>query len=365
MDHTPEAIEAVSQAREFRGIPYAECEPVETHNGPVAGVLDAVGVSVMYGASGSGKTWSALDMSLRVASGLEWNGHATNPGAVVYVATEAGESLQNRVCGWRDAHPEVSPEIPFWLIPEPLDLSLEPDWMGIIRFVQERKLEQRSATGSHAPIQMIVIDTLARSMGMLDENQASDMGRVIATAESMATYLGCNVLLVHHTGKDEAKGARGSSALRAAIDSELSVSASDGGFHSITATKQRNFETGGRWGFRLEPITLTTASGASVETCVVDPIDLEAAEAAKDTRPPASPSESVILEAFELLKDDTEPLPEGIGPMRGWRGVTRLKLAEAIHRLDPDLEANKLRPLIGRLRKKGHLGTDGEWVWTL
>ncbi|MCP5682603.1 helicase RepA family protein, partial [Klebsiella pneumoniae] len=73
------------------------------------------------------------------------------------------------------------------------------------------------------PVRLIIFDTLARCYGNLDENNSQDMGRLIVGCDAIKNGTSASVLLVHHSGKDETKGARGSSSLKAALDVEFNV----------------------------------------------------------------------------------------------------------------------------------------------
>lgn len=72
-------------------------------------------------------------------------------------------------------------------------------------------------------VELIIFDTLARCFGGSDENDARDMGAFIEGCDVIKRETGATVLVVHHSGKDEAKGARGSSAFRAALDAEFNI----------------------------------------------------------------------------------------------------------------------------------------------
>ena len=69
----------------------------------IAGILPAGGFSVLFGPSGVGKSFLALDWALCVASGLPWYGNETRPGWVVYVAAEGRSGLGIRVQAWQNA----------------------------------------------------------------------------------------------------------------------------------------------------------------------------------------------------------------------------------------------------------------------
>ena len=82
----------------------------------------------------------------------------------------------------------------------------------------------------------------------------------------------CNAhfLLIHHSGKAAANGARGWSGIRAAVDTEIEVTDS-AQCRCAEITKQRDLSTKGeRIGFRLDTVTLgSTKWGAAATSCVV------------------------------------------------------------------------------------------------
>jgi hypothetical protein len=76
---------------------------------------------------------------------------------------------------------------------------------------------------------LIVIDTLTRLLTGLDENSAKDATLITNFMESLARHYECFVLAIHHTGKDQSKGARGSSAFISNVDTAFSVKLKQGG----------------------------------------------------------------------------------------------------------------------------------------
>jgi hypothetical protein len=69
-------------------------EPV---NPLIEDLLDEGALSVIYGDSGSGKTFAALDMTFHVSAGLDWNGKKVKRGLAVYVAAEGGRRIKRRI----------------------------------------------------------------------------------------------------------------------------------------------------------------------------------------------------------------------------------------------------------------------------
>ena len=69
------------------------------------------------------------------------------------------------------------------------------------------------------------------------------MGAFIRGCDELKAKTGATVLVVHHSGKDESKGARGSSAFRAALDAEYKISREGkGGALIIACTKMKDAE---------------------------------------------------------------------------------------------------------------------------
>jgi len=77
------------------------------------------------------------------------------------------------------------------------------------------------------------------------------------------------VCWVHHSGKDQARGARGHSLLRAATDTEIEI-IDNGGIRTATVTKQRDLECTGQFAFKLKPVEIgTDRRGKPITSCVV------------------------------------------------------------------------------------------------
>ena len=83
------------------------------------------------------------------------------------------------------------------------------------------------------------------------------MGQLVVHADAIRKETGAHVLFVHHSGKDQARGARGHSSLRAATDTEIEVVRdNDATISSAKVTKQREFEGGQQWHFKLHHVEL-------------------------------------------------------------------------------------------------------------
>jgi len=111
-----------------------------------------------------------------------------------------------------------------------------------------------------------------------NENGPEDMGKLIDVCEWIAHELDCFVLLVHHSGKDEAKGSRGHTSLLGAINSEIEIKRQRGQAGVIILSKQRDGPDGDELAFKLESALLGhDGDGDTVASCVAieaDPADV-------------------------------------------------------------------------------------------
>ncbi len=233
----------------------------------VEGVLTAGDGSVLYGDSNSGKTFFVIDMAAAVARGVQWMGRNTEPGLVVYLAAESPASVRSRLQAYQKHHGVRVPN--FAIVQSPIDLfDGDADTEAVIAVV--RQLERQRGQ----KVRLIVGDTLARLSAGANENAGQDMGLVVRRFDRIRTACNAHFLLIHHSGKAAANGARGWSGIRAAVDTEIEVTDSPTG-RCAEITKQRDLSTKGeRIGFRLDTVTLgTTKWGAAATSCVVVPAD--------------------------------------------------------------------------------------------
>ncbi|MBV9521119.1 MAG: AAA family ATPase [Hyphomicrobiales bacterium] len=222
-------------------------------------LLDAGALSVIYGDSNVGKSFLALDIAFHIATGTAWNGNKVKAGLVVYVAAEGGIRNRNRLVALRN-HFGVN-DVPIALVPCPINLLKgSADVMALVALIR------RAETDFGTTCALLVIDTLARATQGGDENNGVDMGGFIGNVDAIRNAIKAHIMLVHHTGKDKARGARGWSGIRAAIDTEIEVA--DG---AMTATKQRDLDTVGKArAFELVPVEVGTRDdGRPVTSCVV------------------------------------------------------------------------------------------------
>jgi KaiC/GvpD/RAD55 family RecA-like ATPase len=233
----------------------------------VKGLLPTGGMTVLYGDSGTGKTFLALHFALCIAAGTDCFGRRVRRAGVLYIAAEAGQSIQNRVAAAKHEI-EWPVTMPFAAIPAPLDLcTTQTDVARIKRALSQIDLG--------VPIGLVVVDTLSRTMAAGNENAPEDMGAFVRSVDELRAHDDVAVLIVHHSGKDPSRGARGHNLLRAASDTEIEVTRSSGSrVASAQVTKQRDGVTEGQLQFALRAIDVgVDADGESVSSCIVEELN--------------------------------------------------------------------------------------------
>lgn len=192
---------------------------------PVTWVIDKIfperSFGVIYGAPKKGKSFVALDMGLCVASGKAWHGHNVQQAPVLYIAGEGVGGLANRIKAWMVHNQQDDGGLPFYVLASKVNMRSKDDLEKLGATV----MAMREANGK--PFGMIFIDTVARALLGGDENSSTDMGEFVAGCDYIKDLTGAAVIGVHHTGKDEDRGMRGSNALLGAIDTCLLIKRED------------------------------------------------------------------------------------------------------------------------------------------
>jgi hypothetical protein len=329
----------------------------------VKGLLTEGGFSVIYGDSGSGKTYFAADLGLHIAGGLPWFGRKVMLGGVVYIAAEGGLSMRRRVVGYRHRHGLRKDErIPFALIPSPVNLL-----DGDADLPELLELMQRVASERSAPLRLIIIDTLSRVIAGGNENASEDMGRFVRNVDQLREKTGAHVSVVHHSGKNPSAGARGHSLLKAAADTEVEVNKTEGGVSIARVVKQRDGADGDTFSFKLHPVELDQdEDGEPITTCVVLPVQDESpVRSNKRTKPLSAEAQSAVGFLSDTITDLGQPL--GRPGMPSLKAVTleqwrdRLK-QRGLYDSD-DKGRQEFRRMKKRLISEKQIAIDGDLVW--
>lgn len=336
----------------FRLLTAAELSALPPNSWRVRDVLPAEGIGALFGPSGSGKSFLALDMLAAIARGGQWFSCRVKAAPVVYVALEGEAGISNRVQAYQAEHGPLPDSFRFLLTG--LDIRDGTDRAELVKAIK--------ATGQVGGV--LVLDTLNRAAPGIDENDSRDMGEVISAATSMQAELRGLVLLVHHTGKDGTKGMRGHSSLHAALDAAIEVRR-DGDSREWSIAKAKDGQDGEGHPFRLDVVEIgTDDEGEPITSCIVVP-EQKAAEATK-RRIPKGGNQRIVWDALgDLLRESKHFGKAGAPPTRPC-----VELEAAIVAIAPRLTCEDKRKaertrqaLTGLLSSKTIEHREG-WIWT-
>jgi len=212
-------------------------------------VVESESLCVVYGAPNSGKSLAVLDLLYHVAAGKPWRGRDVKRGSVLYISVEGPSGTARRAKAWRTHHGIADGEsLPLAFIR--VDVDLFGDKKSAEAIVNAVALLE-SMTG--LPCRAVAIDTVNAVTPGMDENSSADVGVFLRNLRTILANTRATVLPVHHTGKDESRGLRGSNALLARAETTLLVS--DG---VLTTVKMRDGERGQKFPFQIKILNLWT-----------------------------------------------------------------------------------------------------------
>jgi hypothetical protein len=313
--HTTEAMTALSKLPNLSSTPPAvAAAPARRWNWIHADQLDTLppvrwlipneipeqALVVLFGQSGAGKSFIALDYSLRIAQ----------QHAVLYIAAEGHTGYANRKIAWCKHHGLGAGKLYF------------PHDNTVIGLLDPQVVQDFIASVTPLHPKLIVFDTLAWCMTGGDENSTGDMQRLITHCRQIQTATGATVLLVHHTGKNGASE-RGSSALRGGADMMIEV-ANDDDLITLSCSKAK--ETEGFDDRHLARLMIETRPGET--SCVWLPTDKVA----------HSKADKLTRQQREVLETLNSPLFAEVG-------ARFTQLADAL----PDISRSGLYKILNRL----------------
>lgn len=296
---TPPVVVADEPPRaRFRLITRAEDDQRPAPTFVLEGEVLRGGYHLIYGATGSGKTFYALDRSMRVAA---------QGGRCVYIATEDIGGLIARRKAW-EHHNRRVPETWHRLdLPEGIDLA------------DPAQVDELLAALAGLELDLITIDTL-REAHTGDENSSQDGRAINAAVQRLIRATGAAVDVVHHSGVNEGRE-RGSTAIAANCDLKWKVTGEDS-LVSVTCEKYKHGPLFTPMNYRITPTPAVEYGAVLLPTTSIS----------TRTHGPLSAGERSILEALALsiFADNgakTTQLQEATGVRNGslFRALSSLK----------------------------------------
>ena len=228
--------------------------------------IESDSLALIFGPPAGGKSFVTVDLACCIATGTPWHGRPVKQGAVFYIAGEGHNGLARRFAAWSKANGVSLKGAPLFkstravaIYNEESAIQLHED---IIVMAEQHQMQPA----------MVAIDTVARNFGGGDENSTEDMSKFI---EHVDTFIrrpfACNVNMVHHSGHNMDR-ARGSSALKAALDAEYAV-VKEGDMLTFTATKMKDAEMPPELTFKFKVVELGEVGGHDITSVVLEPHD--------------------------------------------------------------------------------------------
>lgn len=343
-----------SEAR-GRLTPYAweELEALPRRRALIKGLLECSAMSLVYGVSNCCKTFFVLDVALHIVLGRSWQEKRTRQGAVVYIAAEGGLGLKERLDAF-SKDKQLDGYGPFYLIPCGVDLCNADD-------DTQELINQISAIDN---VELVVVDTLSRAMAGGNENSPDDMGAFIGNCDKIREHTRAHLLIVHHAGKDSTRGARGHSALRAAVDTEIEV-INDAGVITAEIKKQRDGKTGDQYCYELKPVALgKDEDGDDISSCVL--VSTDERPAKKQKLSPQKSRALQILRTCLIEKGQTryvrKEMPEVLS-VKTDEYKEYLARENIVDSDEPDNIRRSISRIVTELNNGSITGTYGDYIW--
>lgn len=243
----------------------------------VKGLIDRNTTNLFFGPSTGGKSFLIIDMVVALAQGYEFWDQYRIPEkcGVLVVNGEGGGGYHKRVEVAMRKHKIVdrSPKnFPFGFITGTFNLFNDDEFSKrsrqyIIDCVKE--LEEQSGH----KVRLVIYDTMSKMLGSGNENDAKDVRVFQGNVERIAAQCDLASLIVHHIGKDESAGPRGSYALLGDMDAQLQLTVKktgNGRTHYLSSPKQKDHADDKVTAFKLNVMELgKDDDGDSIDSCFV------------------------------------------------------------------------------------------------
>ena len=346
-------------------------EPVEWL---IEGVLPALSFAALYGPPGSFKSFHALHIAYCVATGHSWMGRPVKKsGAVLYLCGEGFGGIGARIKACK-IHYQIEDGAPIYVVRHQLNLRSSQEDFNALMLAIVQLVEQ---TGIQ--FCLAIVDTLARAFGGGNENSSEDMGAFITAMGKVQEFLNCALMVLHHCGKDAAKGLRGHSSLLGAVDTELELLRFDEQMKGVlTISKQKDGADNERFGFEMVEVEIKSAGlGLSdpVVSLAVQASDSAVNEMSKKTKNNAGKGRNQSIDMMSLetvvkakgIPKFIEGLQRMAVNLTDWKAEFRSKKGITDDSTDNQKKAfdKAWERAQKRLQESGEIGIRDKLVWMM
>lgn len=259
----------------------------------IKGLISKHSFTSIFGASYTGKSYVAVDIACRVATGEPFCGYPVKtPGAVVYIAGEGYDGIEKRFLAWTIKNGKTLDQLPVYI-------SLMPAALGNDEIMKTVSDSVKEVAALHdGKISLIIFDTWARNFEG-NENDSADTNAAVRTIDNLKNTYECAALIVHHTGKGDQTKARGSSVLYGALDFEFSVANKNSTIH-MENTKMKDGTPPPILRFGFENIVVGKDEDGEDETsAVLNQIDIDGITSQGETKEKVSKGKAI---AFDIIQ---------------------------------------------------------------
>lgn len=236
---------------EFKLKNYQQLLELEDPTFIIQDLLVSDSIVLLYGPTGTYKSTVMIDLCVCLANGLPWHGRETKQSNVAILSHEDGSGFKKRFVAACNLYNITDPEIRW---DDHVCNLLDPK--EIETYVRELNTHE---------IDFLVIDTLAYAIAGGEENSAKDMGVAVNNLRQLREGIEGTVMLIHHSGKNLERGARGSSVLKAAVETEIEVTA-DNTEITLRQTKQRHCARGKAVFLKAETVQVDESTACILHT---------------------------------------------------------------------------------------------------
>lgn len=323
----------------------------------IRGILENDSLAVLFGESGTMKSFMAIDWGMSIATGLLWNDQNIKQGPVFYVAGEGQRGIRYRLRAWAlDKDINENESVPFFVSGQGtqfLDPYQAHQMMDAINDMVE----------IHGSPRLLIIDTLSRCFGPGDENSNTDMAAFVAAMDTIKADLACSILIVHHSGLADKDRSRGASALRAALDFEYQIKRS-GDAITLTCKKSKDHEEPEPMSFEPDIIPLgwtDEESGDELTSVVLRKTD-RPMEIKKPLQGANKIAYDALVECINKRRNITGTVPDGVRISRQeWRDKA-LSLG-LTHSDEKEAQKKAFQRAVTALKNRGYVDVENLNYW--
>ena len=251
--------------------------------------IPANSVVLVYGDPACGKTTIVINMGVCIASKTDWCGIPAKQGSVLYVAAEDFYGARLRIEAAFDQQGIPADRVD--VLDAAVVIADENDVDALIEYIKALP----------EPPALLVVDTLALSMGKFSEN--NDMQLFCNGATKIKRETGLTVIVIHHCGHGDKGRSRGGSQLPANADAIFAVERRED-ICVMTCQKMKNGKEPPALAWRMETqkTKWLDEDGAPITSVILESVTTPQAS----KKPAFGDNQRIAMDALKRLMQEHE-----------------------------------------------------------